>query len=159
MASTLNNLAYLLADSDPNLALAYAHRARQLMPDEPSVADTLGLDLFEVTNEPEKAIALFPRRGGEGPRDAPCFAIIWHSPWNKAATTIPRGKNPKRLLKSSPTKDEERADQRTTGQNQTALIKASASGWLKCPAAADRCLYHHRRFASGSASHDLERRS
>ena len=40
----LNNLAYLMVESglDADVALSYAQRAKQLMPDMPEVADTLG---------------------------------------------------------------------------------------------------------------------
>jgi tetratricopeptide (TPR) repeat protein len=43
-APAANNLAYLLAESgrDLNEALTYAQRAKKLMPEEPSVMDTLG---------------------------------------------------------------------------------------------------------------------
>jgi Flp pilus assembly protein TadD len=56
----LNNLAYLLADTgdDTGLALAYAHRARELFPKEPTIADTLGWVYLKL-NRAEDAIPLF----------------------------------------------------------------------------------------------------
>jgi tetratricopeptide (TPR) repeat protein len=43
-AVALNNLAYLMVESglDADVALSYAQRAKQLMPDMPEVTDTLG---------------------------------------------------------------------------------------------------------------------
>jgi tetratricopeptide (TPR) repeat protein len=38
----LNDLAYTLASSDPELALKYAQHAAELAPDSPTVEDTLG---------------------------------------------------------------------------------------------------------------------
>lgn len=56
----LNNLAYILADTgaDPTLALAYALRARQLYPGEPTIMDTLGWVYIKL-NRPNDAIPLF----------------------------------------------------------------------------------------------------
>jgi tetratricopeptide (TPR) repeat protein len=56
----MNNLAFLLADegTDLDMALAYAHRARQLFPNEPTVADTLGWVYLKM-NRAEDAVAIF----------------------------------------------------------------------------------------------------
>jgi len=59
-ALAMNNLAFLLADEDRDLdmALAYIHRARQLAPNEPAVADTLGWVYLKM-NRPEDAVTIF----------------------------------------------------------------------------------------------------
>src|SRR5262249_1431387 len=44
-----------LAESDPQQALAYAHRARQLVPKDPAVADTLGW-VYVKLNQPDQAL-------------------------------------------------------------------------------------------------------
>ena len=54
----LNNLAFMLADTDAALALAYAHRARQLFPNEPTITDTLGWVYLKL-NRADDAIPLF----------------------------------------------------------------------------------------------------
>ena len=56
----INNLAFLLADNDGDLdlALAYAHRARQLVPDAVPVADTLGW-VYLKKNMAKEAVAVF----------------------------------------------------------------------------------------------------
>jgi Tfp pilus assembly protein PilF len=48
-ADGLNNLAYLLADykKQPDEALPYAERAKELSPDDPEIADTLGWVLYQ----------------------------------------------------------------------------------------------------------------
>ena len=45
-APALNNLANLLAETDPDRALEFARTARRLMPDEPATGDTLGWLLY-----------------------------------------------------------------------------------------------------------------
>ena len=47
-ALVLNNLAWLLRDSDPERALAYAERAHRLLPDDAATTDTLGLLLVRA---------------------------------------------------------------------------------------------------------------
>jgi len=56
----LNNLAFLLADTDTDatLALAYALRARQLFPNEPTIIDTLGW-VYVKLNRADDALPLF----------------------------------------------------------------------------------------------------
>jgi Flp pilus assembly protein TadD len=56
----LNNLAYILADTggDLGLALAYALRARQLFPKQPTIEDTLGWVYLRL-NRAEDAIPMF----------------------------------------------------------------------------------------------------
>jgi len=56
----MNNLAFILADTDtdPTLALAYALRARQLFPNEPTIVDTLGWVYLKL-NRADDAIPLF----------------------------------------------------------------------------------------------------
>jgi tetratricopeptide (TPR) repeat protein len=58
-ALAINNLAFVLADQskDLDMALAYAHRARQLAPNDPSVADTLGW-VYVKMNNPDEALTI-----------------------------------------------------------------------------------------------------
>jgi tetratricopeptide (TPR) repeat protein len=67
-ALAMNNLAFLLADQgkDLDLALAYAHRARQLAANEPTIADTLGWVDLKLNNTDE-AIAIFRDVVQKGP--------------------------------------------------------------------------------------------
>ena len=106
-ALALNNLAFMLADSgtDPGLALAYAHRARQLLPNEPTITDTLGWVYLKL-NRPEDAITLFREVVQKDPRRA---AYRYHL----AAALELKGdhaearKESEAALKSNPSKDEE----------------------------------------------------
>jgi tetratricopeptide (TPR) repeat protein len=61
----LNNLAYLLIDhfNDAQSALPYAQQAAQLVPNEPSVLDTLGWT-FALLGEHDLAIAVLRRSIG-----------------------------------------------------------------------------------------------
>lgn len=103
----LNNLAFLLADTngDAPLALAYALRARQLFPDEPSIADTLGWVYLKL-NRADAAIPLFRDLVQKTPGRA-----IYH--YHFAAALELQGNHAdakKELeagLKSNPTKDDE----------------------------------------------------
>jgi tetratricopeptide (TPR) repeat protein len=67
----LNNLAFLLADSgnDAPLALAYALRARQLVPQEPAITDTVGW-VYMKMNRADAAIPLFREATQKDPASA-----------------------------------------------------------------------------------------
>jgi tetratricopeptide (TPR) repeat protein len=54
----LNNLAWLLRESDPDEALRHAERAYAQAPDSPAVRDTLGMVLLEHSGEHERAVRL-----------------------------------------------------------------------------------------------------
>jgi tetratricopeptide (TPR) repeat protein len=64
----LNNLAYILADSNGDLdqALSYAQKARQLWPNNEDVADTLGLVCIKK-NLPDEAAKIFRDLLGKRP--------------------------------------------------------------------------------------------
>lgn len=103
----LNNLAYLLADTDGDtaLALAYAHRARQLFPNEPTFADTLGWVYFKL-NRAEDAIPLFREVVQKDPGRATyhyhlAAALEMHGDHAEAR------KESESALKSNPSKDDE----------------------------------------------------
>ncbi|MCH8150905.1 MAG: tetratricopeptide repeat protein [Planctomycetes bacterium] len=51
----LNNVAYLYAQylGDPNKAVAYANRAAAIVPDDPSILDTLGWAFFKAGQHPQ----------------------------------------------------------------------------------------------------------
>jgi tetratricopeptide (TPR) repeat protein len=67
----LNNLAYLLADTNDNLdlALTYATRARQRMPDHPEVSDTLGY-IYLKKKLTDSALDTFRRLVEQSPGNA-----------------------------------------------------------------------------------------
>jgi tetratricopeptide (TPR) repeat protein len=67
----LNNLAYLLADTngDLDLALTYATRARQRMPDHPEVSDTLGY-IYLKKKLTDSALDTFRRLVEQSPGNA-----------------------------------------------------------------------------------------
>jgi len=67
----LNNLAYLLADTngDLDLALTYATRAKQRLPDHPEISDTLGW-IYLKKNLTDSALDTFRRLVTESPNNA-----------------------------------------------------------------------------------------
>jgi tetratricopeptide (TPR) repeat protein len=69
--AALNNLAYLFAASPTTLdaALVYATRARQIAPQSPHVADTLGWILY-LKRSYEQALPLLSRAAKDLPREA-----------------------------------------------------------------------------------------
>jgi tetratricopeptide (TPR) repeat protein len=105
--TALNNLAFILADSgsDPTLALAYAHRARQLLPNEPTIIDTLGWVYLKL-NRADDAIPLFREVVQKDPRRA-----AYH--YHLAAALELKGshaeaqRESETALKSNPSKDDE----------------------------------------------------
>ncbi|MFN0169039.1 MAG: tetratricopeptide repeat protein [Bryobacteraceae bacterium] len=65
----LNNLAFLIANSpsgDLDMALTYAQKAKQKLPQVPEVADTLGL-IYLKKNLPDDAIEIFKQCVGKVP--------------------------------------------------------------------------------------------
>jgi tetratricopeptide (TPR) repeat protein len=103
----LNNLAYLLADTggDTGLALAYAHRARQLFPKEPTIADTLGWVYLKL-NRAEDSIPLFREVVQTDPSRATyryhlAAALEMHGDHAEAR------RESETALKSNPSKDDE----------------------------------------------------
>ncbi len=103
--TALNNLAFILADSDAALALAYAHRARQLFPNEPNIADTLGWVYLKL-NRTDDAIPLFRSAVQKDPSNAAYRYHLaaglelkgFHTEARREAATA---------LKSNPSKDDE----------------------------------------------------
>ncbi|MEJ2646619.1 MAG: tetratricopeptide repeat protein, partial [Gammaproteobacteria bacterium] len=67
-AAALNNLAWLLRDKEPAKALAYAEKAQNLAPNDPTVMDTLGSVLLEQ-GQTEKALRLFQQASASVPQD------------------------------------------------------------------------------------------
>ena len=55
-----NNLAYLLSERNPAEALSFAQRARDLAPNDPSVADTLGWIAYQQGDYPRALAVLQP---------------------------------------------------------------------------------------------------
>lgn len=69
-AIALNNLAFIIANmqgGDLDLALTYAQRARQRLPQVPEVADTLGL-IYLKKNLPDDAIQIFRQCVAQSPK-------------------------------------------------------------------------------------------
>ena len=106
-ALAINNLAFLLADEgrDLDMALAYAHRARQLAPDELTIADTMGWVYLKM-NRLQDAIAIFRDIVQKDPRRA---AYRYH-----LATALEQSGNPaaaktelEAASKSNPSHDDE----------------------------------------------------
>jgi tetratricopeptide (TPR) repeat protein len=105
--TALNNLAFILADTntDPTLALAYAHRARQLFPDQPTIIDTLGWVYLKL-NRADDALPLFREVVQKNPGNA---AYRYHL----AAALALKGshaearRESETALKSNPSKDDE----------------------------------------------------
>jgi Flp pilus assembly protein TadD len=64
----LNNLAWLLRDSDPARALNYAEQAHRLFPDDPALMDTLGT-LLLGRDDLERALGLLERAHAAAPGD------------------------------------------------------------------------------------------
>jgi putative PEP-CTERM system TPR-repeat lipoprotein len=67
-ASVLNNLAWLLRQRDPALALKHAERAAQLAPNAPAILDTLALVLLD-RGETERALRLLRQASQRAPQD------------------------------------------------------------------------------------------
>jgi tetratricopeptide (TPR) repeat protein len=95
----------MTANSDPHLALAYALRARQLVPEEPAVIDTVGWVYLKL-NQVDQALALFREVVEKDPRRA---AYRYHL----AAALEQKGdhdaarKEAERASQSAPSKEEE----------------------------------------------------
>ena len=103
--AALNNLAYMLADTDPTLALAYAHRARQLFPNEPQIADTLGWVYFKLKRADE-AISLFREVVQKEPRQA-TYRYHLAAALELKGDHVEARKESEAALKSNPSKDDE----------------------------------------------------
>jgi tetratricopeptide (TPR) repeat protein len=103
----LNNLAFLLADTgaDPPLALAYALRARQLVPNEPTITDTLGWVYLKL-NRAEVALPLFQEAVEQDPRRA-TYRYHLAAALELKGDHVAARRESEAALKSNPTKDEE----------------------------------------------------
>lgn len=66
-AKVLNNLAAMLAYTDPQKALNYIQKAYELMPEKPQVLDTYGLVLIQL-KQPEKALTYLRQAYLKAPR-------------------------------------------------------------------------------------------
>lgn len=82
-AEVLNNLAYLYVDNlnDPKVALGYATKAIQILPNEPNVIDTYGWVLAKLEKHRE-AQEVFAR----GLRRKPSAALYYHYGWSLEQT-------------------------------------------------------------------------
>lgn len=106
-AVALNNLAYMLAESGTDLdqALTYAQRAKQKMPQDPNVSDTLGW-IYIKKNLSDNAIQIFQELTAQHPSN-PIYR------YHLAMALFQKGDKPKAkkelesALKSSPTKEDE----------------------------------------------------
>ena len=103
--TALNNLAFILADTDAALALAYAHRARQLFPNEPNIADTLGWVYLKLKRA-DDAIPLFRDVVQKSPSNA---AYRYHLAAGFAlkGSHAEARREAETALKSNPSKDDE----------------------------------------------------
>jgi tetratricopeptide (TPR) repeat protein len=79
LAVAKNNLAYLFAESGQNLdrALDLAQEAKELLPDNPNTADTLGWVLFKKDSAPAAINYLREAVGGMSPDD-PNLPLVRH---------------------------------------------------------------------------------
>ena len=64
----MNNLAWLLKDSDPDQALTWADKAAQLAPESPVVLDTLGVLLLTHGNDSRRAQEVLTKASGLAPK-------------------------------------------------------------------------------------------
>jgi Flp pilus assembly protein TadD len=102
----LNNLAYLLAESGADLdqALTYAQRAKQKMPQDANVSDTLGW-IYIKKNLSDNAIQIFQELTTQYP-SSPTYR------YHLAMALFQKGDKPKArkelesALKSNPTKED-----------------------------------------------------
>jgi tetratricopeptide (TPR) repeat protein len=102
----LNNLAYLLAETGADLdqALTYAQRAKQKMPQDPNVSDTLGW-IYIRKNLSDNAIQIFQELTAQHPAN-PIFR------YHLAMALFQKGDKPKAkkelesALKNNPTKED-----------------------------------------------------
>jgi Flp pilus assembly protein TadD len=103
----LNNLAFLLVESGTDLdqALTYAQRAKQKLPNDPNVADTLGW-IYIKKNLSDNAIQIFEDLIGKHPGN-PVYR------YHLAMALFQKGDKPRArkelqtALKSNPTKEDE----------------------------------------------------
>ena len=100
----LNNLAFMLADTDGALALAYALRARQLFPNEPTVIDTLGW-VYLKSNRIDDALPLFRDALKKNPGNAAYRYHLAAALEQKGAHAEAR-QEAETALKSNPSKDD-----------------------------------------------------
>ena len=95
----------MLADTDPTLALAYAHRARQLFPNEAPIADTSGWVYFKLKRADE-AISLFREVVQKEPRQA-TYRYHLAAALELKGDHVEARKESEAALKSNPSKDDE----------------------------------------------------
>ena len=103
----LNNLAYLLVESGTELdqALTYAQRAKQKLPQDPNISDTLGW-VYIKKNLSDNAIQIFQELVGQHPAN-PIYR------YHLAMALFQKGDKPRAkkeldtALKSNPTKEDE----------------------------------------------------
>lgn len=105
--TALNNLAYLLADtgSDTGLALALSLRARQLLPKQPVIADTLGW-VYVKMNRAEEAIPLF-REAVEKDQSRATYRYHLATALEMRGDHDGAKKESEAALKSNPSKDDQ----------------------------------------------------
>ena len=117
-ASALNNLAFLLAarGGNPSLALAYAHRARQMFPNEPTIIDTLGWVYLKL-NRADDAIPLFRTVVQKDPRSRGIPLSSRLCPGNDGRPCGGR-KESDAGLKSNPSKDDEQKINEPASEDQ-----------------------------------------
>ncbi len=94
-AFALNNLAFLIAETngDLDVALTYAQRAKQRLPNYSEITDTLGL-IYIKKNLTDSAIDTFKGLVVQAPQN-PVFHCFTTTPWRstRKATANPRRKS------------------------------------------------------------------
>jgi tetratricopeptide (TPR) repeat protein len=108
----LNNLAYMLADTGSNLdrALTLAQRARQQVPNDPNIADTLGF-IYVKKNLHDSAIALFQELIEREPKRATFRLHLAEALAKKGDKTQARKELETALQQNPPKQEEERIRQ------------------------------------------------
>jgi tetratricopeptide (TPR) repeat protein len=106
-AGALNNLAFLLSENggDLDVALAYAERARQLYPNRPAVADTLGW-VYLKKNKIDEATAILRDVVRQNP-DQAVYRYHLSVALDRGGDHAAAIEELKKALESSPSKEEE----------------------------------------------------
>ena len=103
----MNNLAYTLAESGNDLdrALTLAQRARQMLPNNPDVADTLGW-IYIKKNLPDSAVPIFRELTQKQPERATYHYHLAMALFQKGDKTSAR-RSAELALSNKPSREEE----------------------------------------------------